>query len=630
MYYDSCITKSSPTTVKREGYFFAQIMIKIKKVLYLKVLVICISACFLANTAVYSESMLRPSLMFGGKEDNKEGIMASQQLLELERMCHIESNIPVTKWDNLFRSFARLPESDRQRVAFIIERTDFEKPYAYEVYLPKKLSEEAYQVVVRRLGEKIVSMVAGLVGGCSFKIYTQDAQLYTDLVEQWEREDLVKKYMKTVYGDVTMKWVDEKDIPPQLFSLPKGVALKRDAKMKFNKSDLFVGIDFGRSDVKFYLINGEGERLTGFSKNWWTMMDNIAKDVNDPKQLVSAEEHIRVLVEGVKELLVNAGQEQKLPDGYKICGIGLSAAAVIYQGEIRGISGIFAGVSEEEIARLVRPLINVIAERMEGLVSMAKDVTLEIYNDGDAAAAFSIINREQPLFTDVVVHVSLGTGIAGSVEIEGTVSPMLAELGKIIVDTSHDDNLPYHDKIGVRGMGQSLAGSQRNFIYLLRKFIKEEGGFKTFTVNSDLTQSKVQRQALKQIQKVYSELKGRQTPLTPEEAQDFKNIELLFARMGEFFAEFLIATSDYLRKEEFSVSLIGKCVEGETGLILVRSAQDYLAKNYPGYTVHFSLAEEAALGQAQAMADLVRIKRGIRLQEIAAQSLISKTGRQCL
>jgi len=617
-------------TVKKEGYFFVRIMIKIGKVLYLKVLAICISACFFADTAAYSASMLRPGLIFREKEDNEEGIMASQQLLEMERMCHAESNISITKWDSLFRRFAKLPESDRQRVVFIIERADFEKPYAYEVYLPKKLSEEAYQVVVRRLGEKIVSMVAGLVGGCSFKIYTQDAQLYRDLIEQWEREDLIKKYMKTVYGEVTMERVDEKDIPPQLFSLPKGVVLKRNVETKFDESDLFIGIDFGRSDVKFYLIDGDGKKLTGFSKNWWTMVDNIAKDVNDPKQLVSAEEHIRVFVEGVKELLVNADKEGKLPDGYKICGIGLSAAAVIYQGEIRGISGIFAGVSEEEISRLVRPLINIIAERMEGLAPMAGDVTLEIYNDGDAAAAFSIINREQPPFTDVVVHVSLGTGIAGSVEIGGTVSPMLAELGKIIVDTSHDDNLPYHDKIGVRGMGQSLAGSQRNFIYLLRKFIKEEGGFKTFTINSDLTQSKVQRQALKQIQKVYDDLKSRQTLLTPEEAQDFKNIELLFAKMGEFFAEFLIATADYLRKEEFGVSLIGKCVEGETGIILVKSAQNYLAKNYPGYTVHFSLAKEAALGQAQAMADLVRIKRGQRMQETAAQSLISRTKRQCL
>jgi|GEM_PF-1770004 len=605
-------------------------MIKIEKVLYLKVLAICISACFLVDTAVYSESMLRPGLMFSEKEDNKEGIMASQQLLELERMCHTKSNIPVTKWDKVFRNFAKLPESARQRVVFIIERADFEKPYAYEVYLPKELSEEAYQVVVRRLGEKIVSMVAGLVGGCSFKIYTQDAQLYGDLTEQWEKEDLIKKYMKTIYGDVNIKRADTEDIPSQLFSLPKGVALKRSVGIKFNESNLFIGIDFGRSDVKFYLIDGNGKKLTGFSKNWWTIINNTAKDVNDPKQLVSAEEHIRVFIEGVKELLANADKEGKLPEGYRICGIGLSAAAIIYQGEIRGISETFAGVNEEEVARLVWPLINIIAERMRGLTSMAEDLTLEIYNDGDAAAAFSIINREQPSSTDVVVHVSLGTGVAGSVEVEGAVSPMLAELGKIVVDTSYDDNLPYHDKIGIRGVGQSLAGSQRNFIYLLRRFIKEKGGFRTFTINSDLTQSRVQRQALKQVQEIYNELKSRQLRLTSEEAQDLIDIEALFVRMGEFFAEFLIATSDYLRKEEFSVSLIGKCVEGETGVILVKSAQGYLTKNYPGYIIHFSLAEEAALGQAQAMADLVRIKRGQKIQEAAAQSLISKTERQCL
>jgi len=252
-----------------------------------------------------------------------------------------------------------------------------------------------------------------------------------------------------------------------------------------------------------------------------------------------------------------------------------------------GVPPAFAGCDAEtatpvlerlELAVLEYLREHIAASTVAGL-SIADRCSTLLVNDGDASA----LGGGKWLLASGMdgaagVFLSCGTGLAGGViSLESGRCGGVLEMGKLIVGLplSGSGLVPKHDTLGVEGVAQGMAGTQRSFFNLL----SARGG-------SAIGGKAEQRAAIIAMQN---------RPIDDE-------IRQIFSSLGTWLAQFVIELSEYLPVKLSHVEAGGKLTDAASGEIMLRQAEDILAKRG---IPHVRRAVESEFGQAIAIANEV-------------------------
>lgn len=555
------------------------------------------------------------SSMLKANDMSQQHSKAEEAVKELLRRSVIEENVPMYEWDALLQGFATWSKQDISRVVLVPQQKGFDKPYAYEAYIPKQLSAEVRQALIERLKEKAVSLVAGLLGAETLAIYSEDDAIYQDIFKYFqdgEPGQYVSTYVRNIFGKFNVERLEkEGDIPEELFRMPRGVPLDTGKDNEPDPQKVYFAFDLGRSDLKASLKTSKG--VVSYRKKWTTGYDTGKIEEKNGREFTSSREHIRFLTEVAQLLFAKAKKEGGLSDDYVVAGVGMSVNAAVYDGQIVGAVESFKGLTDEDRRENIRPLLTRTIASMRGSgINIVETPQTALWNDGNASAAADILSHKKAYKHQEGFDISLGTGTAGGYKKFGAISPALTEMGKLVVDTSKNSFIPAHDQVKVNGVGQGLSGNQRNFVYIIKKLLHglPEGQelFKTFDVREDILSGDAgrERTALEALQQKYDNLHDRSNgnQLSSDEQADYDRIKFILTSMGEFLAKYLMALSDYVRTKSFTVTLTGKTTEGQSGEFMKTAAEDFL--NAHGFDVELVLSEDAEYGQATGMAMLVQ------------------------
>ena len=285
------------------------------------------------------------------------------------------------------------------------------------------------------------------------------------------------------------------------------------------KSGRHIGIDLGGSDAKVVVL-ADGE-LRHHEKMDWV-----------PKAFTSGEQ----VVDTVASL---ARRAQTAGAMAKVDGIGLSTAGIVVDNEVR-VSGIFAGLPEDEFQGWVRPLGVHLCERFGG-------VPAQVAHDGDMTPLWAHVE----MGLGQVLGLSLGTGLgAGFVDDLGRPSGMLCELGKVIVDMSPD--APEHIYNHTRG--PALHYCSQNAVF------RHAAG-----AGLDLSDEDMLAAQLRRVQELA--------------AEGCAGARDIFAKVGVDLAVAIAEFHGYFDMRH--VVLVGRVMAGETGEAVLRAAEALLERELP-------------------------------------------------
>jgi len=285
------------------------------------------------------------------------------------------------------------------------------------------------------------------------------------------------------------------------------------------KSGRHIGIDLGGSDAKVVAL-ADGE-LRRHEKMDWV-----------PKSFTRGEQVVDAVASLARRVQSAAGIPQ-------IDGIGLSTAGIVVDNEVR-VSGIFAGLPEDEFQRWVRPLGAHLCERFGG-------VPAQVAHDGDMTPLWAHVE----MGLTRVLGLSLGTGLgAGFVDDLGRPSGMLCELGKVIVDMSPD--APEHVYNHTRG--PALHYCSQNAVF---RHAADAG---LHVPEKDMLAAK-----LRWVQELA--------------AGGCAAARDIFDKVGADLAVAIAEFHGYFDMRH--VVLVGRVMAGETGEALLAAAQASLAREFP-------------------------------------------------
>mmetsp|Transcript_10438 Transcript_10438/g.29026 ORF Transcript_10438/g.29026 Transcript_10438/m.29026 type:complete len:536 (-) Transcript_10438:104-1711(-) len=489
-------------------------------------------------------------------------------------------------------------------------------PYALPVVIPQPdhaLRERGLAL----LWSRAVSVAAAVVGTSHLRLVTEYEETFQRLAADFRSHVVVTEHLKQ-YGDaLTLERAPACEVPAQLRAMPfsRGKAETCAApqepiepipqKVRTDAVEascrLFVGVDYGRSDVKCAVVDAAGKELSTYVTRWWLPEDGSlgAKGERrylDPAVMTSIQEPLRCLGEAALEAVAKALEPGVAGGRPVICGLGLSAAGCVRDGRLCGIPPSFGGCRREEAAPVLAHLELTIldylrshaAERLGGRVIVDGSCSTLLVNDGDASAMWGASGLARATATPegpkaVGLFLSCGTGLAGGIVQEGGLRCQggVLELGKLVMGLprASGGEVPVHDTLRLPGAAQGLAGTQRSFFNLLAA----RGGQR-------LEGKAEQRAVIIAMQK---------RPLDHE-------VEEIFRTLGEWLARFVLELSEYLPFQLTDVEVGGKLTDAASGEVMLQCAAEVLKVR--GIT-RVRRAEESEFGQALAVAEGARAER---------------------
>lgn len=512
-----------------------------------------------------------------------------------------------------------VPANLLERVVLLAERPGA-VPYALPIELPPPghpLRERGLAL----LWARAVTVAAGIVGTSRLRIVTQHDETCAWLQAAFQAQPKVVDHLAQ-YGEFSLTRANHGDVPAELRAMPflrackgtvdytpRGTHMMEHAKQAGTR--VFVGVDYGRSDVKCAAVDEAGQELAVYVTRWWrTEAGSEDRRYLDPATLTSIDEPLRCLGEGALEVLRLASEKlldgvaakaprfdddtiagQVRPVPLQICGLGLSAAGCVRDGRLCGLPPAFGGcdatASAPVLERLEAAVLDYVAEHLEtrfgGHITVAvKECATMLVNDGDASAMWgaaglgAVSSGREPI---VGLFLSCGTGLAGGIVRQGgdVLSGGVLETGKLVMGLPVGAGLaPIHDTLGIPGAAQGMAGTQRSFFNLLAA----RGG--------PLVEGKAeQRAAIVAMQK---------RPLDDE-------VRDIFTSLGSWLACFVVELSEYL---PVSISLVeagGKLTDAASGDVMLGQTRKILQQRG---IANVRRANESEFGQALALALAVK------------------------
>ena len=451
-------------------------------------------------------------------------------------------------------------------VTILADREDFDVPFAFRCEIPPvghSLRADGLELLCARA----VTMAVAIVGTSQLRVVCQDDSTLEFLRKKILDNGALIGNMQE-FGKVCIDRIDADST--QLCQLPfrnRSSALQEPHSEPLHEQ-LFVGIDYGRSDIKTVVVDADDKVLAKYVTRWWKSSD-AGLEYLDPQILTSHKEHIRCLAESAAAALRQVADAQKKT----ICGVGISAAGCVKFGKLCGIPPAMGGVRDSRETRQdLERLEFCVIEELKQSFNVSEHCTTALVNDGDASALYGA--SEMPA-EKAGLFLSCGTGLAGGVVWQGRSCDGILELGKLVMGLrqSAGGTVPVHDGLNLEAAAQGMAGTQRAFFNLLAA----RGG-------EVITGKAEQRAALVAMQKGSIDEKSRG----------------LFESLGQWLARFVIELNEYLPVKVEYVEAGGKVTDGPTGEVMM----DACRRALPGMEVR--KARDSEFGQAVAVASLVR------------------------
>ncbi len=299
-----------------------------------------------------------------------------------------------------------------------------------------------------------------------------------------------------------------------------------------------IGFDLGGSDRKCAAVM-DGKTLHSEEVVWDPYFQS---DINYHR-------------EGILDSLRRAAA--KLP---RIDAIGGSAAGVYVDNQPR-IASLFRGIPEQDFATKVRPIFLEIAKEFPG-------VPFTVLNDGEVTALAGAISFK----CGSLIGLAMGTSEAvGYVTPEGNLTDYLNELAFAPIDY-RTENAPCDEWSGDAGVGA---------LYLSQQAVGRlapAAGF-AFPAGTPLPeQLKLLQQAMKDAD--------------PRAAAVYRTI-------GAYLGYALAHYADFYRLE--NLLLLGRVSSGDGGTLIIDTAREVLAKEFPELSIKFHLPDETFKRHGQAV-----------------------------
>jgi predicted NBD/HSP70 family sugar kinase len=306
-----------------------------------------------------------------------------------------------------------------------------------------------------------------------------------------------------------------------------------------------VAIDKGASDIKAY---AEQDGVTTFAGEFkW-----------DPKPQTDPAYHNHHIRHAI------AAAAATLP---RVDAIGVSSAGVYIANEPR-IASLFRGLSREDFERAIVPMYHRIREEFGG-------IPLIVANDGavSALAGSMSLNRNR------VLGVAFGSSLAaGYVDGAGNITTWLDELAFVPIDMN--PLAPADEWSNDRGCGVQYLSQQ--------------------AVNRLLAPAGIAFPAEMGVPERLEQVQAMHKQGDPRTAKIYQTI-------GVYFGYALAHYANYY--DMGTVLVMGRVTTGEGGEMILRVANEVLAKDFPHLSIDIRLPDEASrrVGQAAAAASLPQI-----------------------
>jgi len=486
-----------------------------------------------------------------------------------------------------------------------------DRPGAVPYALPLELPPPGHALRERGLAllwARTVTVAAAIVGTSRLRLVTKCDETFERLKADFDAQPKVTSHLEQ-YGEFSLTRALPEDVPAELRAMPflsaRGGGVADEPLLGTNeaaplKKRLYLGVDYGRSDVKCAVVDESGMELSTYVTRWWRPAEQVAEEREylDPAILTSIDEPLRCLGEAALEVIrlaLDAAGTEVGADGAaaRLCGLGLSAAGCVRDGRLCGLPPAFGGCDPSASAGVLDRLehsvlgyvVKHLPERLGSRLAVADgggDCATMLVNDGDASAMWGstgLCAAEGQDADAIGLYLSCGTGLAGGIVRQGggVCGGGVLEVGKLVMGLPMaSGSAPQHDTLGVAGVAQGMAGTQRSFFNLLAA----RGGER-------IEGKAEQRAAIVAMQK---------RPLDDEVCS-------IFSTLGGWLAQFVLELSEYLPFKLTHVEAGGKLTDAASGEIMLTKARDALKEH--GIS-NVRRADESEFGQALALAKAVR------------------------
>eukprot|EP00747_Dinoflagellata_sp_TGD_P156381 gnl/TRDRNA2_/TRDRNA2_177655_c0_seq8.p1 gnl/TRDRNA2_/TRDRNA2_177655_c0~~gnl/TRDRNA2_/TRDRNA2_177655_c0_seq8.p1 ORF type:complete len:516 (-),score=115.64 gnl/TRDRNA2_/TRDRNA2_177655_c0_seq8:416-1963(-) len=497
----------------------------------------------------------------------------------------------------LVAGVAALPEDKREHCVLLAKTlgsgaTVYSLPFDIAA---ESAGKEARGAGLKLLWARAVSVAAGIVGTSKLGLVCSADTTLEFLRQSFEKHTGLVQMLESTFGPFELRRAEQAEVPSVARTLPSQSRSTQSTKTGADTDEkgsdaVVVGVDYGRSDVKVAVLRAStGDLLSTVETKWWRQGADGSREFVDPAKLGAAEDHVRVMSDAARKCLEKAAAEQ-----CEVVGLGLSAAGVVQNGEIRGVPPAFGGVNAAAAAPILERLSNCILDELAKLGSpVAANAPTITVNDGDAMALDIVSSLGGSNEAGGWLCLSLGTGLAGGLAdgSSGDLCGGVLELGKVVIAVPDEDAprgqkravcggqksgggqssgaLPRHDILGVEGCAQGLSGTQRSLFNALAA----KGGER-------LEDKAQQRAKLIELQK------------TPDDAATIE----IFEELGDWLAVFVSELETYVNGGVAHVRAGGKMADGPLGAKMLERAQQKLSG------VRVAQAEDSVFGQAVAVA----------------------------
>ena len=234
-----------------------------------------------------------------------------------------------------------------EKVVILAFREDFrECPYAFRCDIPAvghPLRADGLELVFARAA----SIAVAIVGTSHLHFFCQDDTTFSFLKRKFGDNPNLTKNMEQ-FGCVLIERAQSLEIS-DFCHLPfrSRSSARQEPHSEPLKEQLFVGIDYGRSDIKTAVVDAQDKLLAKYVTRWWRTSEKETVEYVDPQVLTSHKCHIRCLAEAA----MGALQQVENLSKKTVCGVGISAAGCVKDGKLCGIPPAMGGVEDTEETR---------------------------------------------------------------------------------------------------------------------------------------------------------------------------------------------------------------------------------------------------------------------------------------
>ena len=382
------------------------------------------------------------------------------------------------------------PECNCESITLLAQRPPPLEPYAFAMRIPKPnqpLRERALELLTARA----VTIAAAIIGTAHVSLVCEFDETFQAFGAFFHSNPKLAAHLKQYGQEFKVSRAQLDDVPSVMRSLPfipasaahskhdNSTAAAAGASGNLADRDVYIGVDYGRSDVKCAAVDVDGTELATYVTRWWRAPGRLAdadacaaavpvpveegsREYVDPAMLTTIEAPLRCMGEAAIEVIgkaaaaaataAAAAAAAAAKDGesesaaaaagggggtIRVCGLGLSAAGCVIDGKLCGLPPAFAGCDPTAAAPTLRVLEKAlwrfvarhVSARVEGArvdgaptaaVTMVApgDAKTFLVNDGDASALWGskgLASAEGENATAIGLYLSCGTGLAGGV-----------------------------------------------------------------------------------------------------------------------------------------------------------------------------------------------------------------------